>query len=332
MKQLEKFFSIETEYDKKHRLNTCKKKVPQEYLTQIENGCSIEQLEEMMRKKFDVFKYGTQITIHGIFPELSTRCIGGYYVNLIQNKNKSVGVRYTAIDYEKKTRLFNALTPITNWSVTQNSSCYLIHKMERLPNGCEENREKILEIVHKYEAEAKKIDRSLFVGKVSCYIAEYLFRYYIVLDLDICCFYEKNFRKLFENLSGMTWEEGQKKYEEYQSEKKRKDEEFEARWKKEAEERKAKEAENKKKQEAAINQFVLENPVPEGYTKRESYKPQAGDNVCRLYFDKYEKKFMWVELTCKKYFGKVKEKPIEKGFDGYWCKPIITGWVYVKTD
>ena len=330
MKQLEKFFDIETQYDKKHKLNTCNKKVPSEYLTSIEKGCSLERLEEMMHKKFDVFKYKTQITIHGLFPELSTNRVGGY-VNLTQNKNKSIGVRYTAIDHEKKTRLYNLLSKISDWHITENSCQYYINKMEALPSDCINNREKILEIVRKYEAEAKQIDKSLFVGNVSCYIARGLCRNYMCLDANICCFYEKNFYKLFENLSGMTWEEGQKKYETIKAEEKRKHDEFETRWKKEREERKAKEAEEEKKREEIINKFVSENPAPEGYSKHENYQPQAGDNVCRLYFDKYEKKLMWVELTCKKYFGKVKEKPIEKDFDDYWCKPILTSWVYVKT-
>lgn len=37
-------------------------------------------------------------------------------------------------------------------------------------------------------------------------------------------------------------------------------------------------------------------------------------------------------MTCKKYFGKIKEKPIDKDFDSYWCKPIITSWAYVRKD
>ena len=330
MKQLEKFFSIETEYDKKHKLNTCKKQVPLEYLASIENGCSIERLEEMMRKKFDVFKYKTQITIHGIFPELSTNRVG-WYVNLTQNKNKSVGVRYTAIDHEKKKRLFGLLSKVSEWRVQENSTQYYICKMQVLPNDWETNRDKVLEIVHKYENDAKKIDKSLFVGNVSCYVAQGLFHSYMCLDVNICCFYEKNFENLFENLSGMTLEDGENKYAAIQADEKRKHAELEAKWRKEAAERKLKEAEERDKMEEIINKFISENPAPEGYSKRENYQPQVGDNICRLYFDKYDKTFKWVELTCKKYFGKLKEKPVDKDFDDYWCKPIFTNWVYVKT-
>ena len=330
MKQLEKFFSIETEYDKKHKLNTCNKQVPLEYLASIENGCSIEQLEEMMRKKFDVFKYKTQITIHGIFPELSTNRVG-WYVNLTQNKNKSIGVRYTAIDHDKKGRLFGLLSKVSEWRVQENSTQYYICKMQVLPNDWEKNRDKVFEIVRKYEAEAKKIDKNLFVGNVSCYVAQGLFRSYMCLDVNICCFYEKNFEKLFENLSGMTLEDGKERYETIKADEKRKHDELEAKWRKEAAERKLKEAEKRDKMEEIINKFISENPAPEGYSRRENYQPQVGDSVCRLYFDKYSKTYKWVELTCKKYFGKLKEKPVDKDFDDYWCKPIFTNWVYVKT-
>ena len=330
MKQLEQFFSIETEYDKKHKLNTCNKQVPLEYLASIEKGCSIEQLEEMMREKFDVFKYKTQITIHGIFPELSTNRIG-WYVNLTQNKNKSIGVRYTAIDHEKKKRLFGLLSKVSEWRVQENSAQYYICKMQVLPNDWEKNRDKVLEIVRKYEAEAKKIDKSLFVGNVSCYVAQGLFYSYMCLVVNICCFYEKNFGKLFENLSGMTLEDGKKKYAAIQAEEKRKHDELEAKWQKEDAERKLKEAEERKRAEERRNKFISENPAPEGYSRRENYQPQVGDSVCRLYFDKYSKTYKWVELTCKKYFGKLKEKPVDKDFDDYWCKPIFTNWVYVKT-
>ena len=256
MKQLEKFFSIETEYDKKHKLNTCNKQVPLEYLASIENGCSIEQLEEMMRKKFDVFKYKTQITIHGIFPELSTNRVG-WYVNLTQNKNKSIGVRYTAIDHDKKKRLFGLLSKVSEWRVQENSTQYYICKMQVLPNDWEKNRDKVLEIVRKYEAEAKKIDKNLFVGNVSCYVAQGLFRSYMCLDVNICCFYEKNFEKLFENLSGMTLEDGKERYETIKADEKRKHDELEAKWRKEAAERKLKEAEKLDKMEEIINKFIL---------------------------------------------------------------------------
>lgn len=324
MKQLEKFFDIKTPCDKKHKLNTCNKKVPQDYLDKIEDGCSLEQLEEMVSNKFDIFKYGTQITIHGIFPELSVRRIGGY-VNIVQNKNKSIGVRYTAIDRYKKDRLFTLLNSVSNWSIRNRSTEYFIYKLTPLPG----NRDEALKIVSDYKSEAEKIDKSLFIGNVSCYVAEYMFRYYICLDVNICCFYEKNFAALFENLSGMELKEARmlqkKKLEKEKAERVQR----ELKWEKEAEEREREREQAKAKEQEIISKFISETPPPSIYTKRENYELKAGDKVCHLYFDKYDKRLVWVECICKKCFGKIYVKPIDKTFSDYGYKLIILDWMYV---
>lgn len=324
MKQLEKFFDIKTPCDKKHKLNTCNKKVPQDYLDKIEDGCSLEQLEEMVSNKFDIFKYGTQITIHGIFPELSVRRIGGY-VNIIQNKNKSIGVRYTAVDRYKKERLFYLLRDVDNWRIEDKSSSFLVYKMTSLPN----NREEALKIVDEFKQKADKINKSLFIGNVSCYTFEFYGRYYICLEVNICCFYEKNFTALFENLSGMKLKEARvlqkKKLEKEKAERVQR----ELRWKKEAEEREREREQAKAKAKEIISKFISKTPPPSIYTKRENYELKSGDKICRLYFDKYEKKLVWVESVCKKCFGKIHIKPIDKTFSDYGHKLIILDWMYV---
>lgn len=306
MKQLEKFFDIETPYSKKHVLNTCNRKVPQEYLDEIEMGCSIEQLETMMRKKFDVFKYKTQITIHGIFPELSTRRVGTY-VNLTQNKNLSIGVRYTAIDREKKSRLYRMLNTLGLYSIEENSQTYSIYKMEELPSDWKNKRDEIMAIVRRFKAEAERIDKSLFVGNVSCYVANGLWRTYMCLDVNVCCFYEHNFEKLFETLSGMTWAEGKKLYDEKIAEKRRKDAEREAEMnamleksRKEREEAKAALAERKKA-------FAEEHPL-DGFRIVENYVPKSGDIIAIIHAD-YEYKLSWRTYRLRKCFGTVKASP-----------------------
>lgn len=332
MRQIEKFFDIETAYSKKHKLNTCNKQVPQQYLNEIEKGCSIEQLEKMMEQKFDVFKYKTQITVHGIFPELSTRRIG-YYVNLTQNKNKSVGVRYTAIDRAKKERLYSMLETLGLWSIESNSTKYYLFRAKRLPSDWNKNREKIMKIVNEYKAAAEKIDRSLFIGNVSCYIAQGLFYNYICLDVNICCFYEKNFERLFETLSGMTYAEGKQKYEDKIAENKRQDAkrkaELDAWYEQHKKEREAKEAsliERKKK-------FVEEHPL-KGFSLVTDYIPQSGDLIADVRAD-YNYNLSWRVCRLKKCFDKMNATPCdENGEKSYSCKGGIarTNYtnVYVK--
>ena len=325
MRQLEKFFDIETPYSKKHKLNTCSRNVPQEYLDQIEKGCSIEQLETMMANKFDVFKYKTQITIHGVFPELSTRRVGGY-VNLTQNQNKSVGVRYTAIDYEKKRRLFSMLKTIGHWSVESNSTKYSIYKSERLPSDWKKNREKIMEIVNRYKAEAEKVDKSLFIGNVQCYIAQGLFCCFMCLDVNICSFYESNFEILFENLSGMSFAEGKKKYDEIIAEKERKDAEkqaeIDAKYEQMQREREAKKAtleERKRK-------FADDNKLS-GFVFIANYIPQNGDTIATIRED-YDYNLRWDFRRLKKCFGKMNATPVDKDGNKTYSSGSIANSVY----
>lgn len=326
MKKIEKFFDIKTPCDKKHKLNTCNKKVPQDYLDKIEDGCSLEQLDEMLSNKFDIFKYGTQITIHGIFSELSVRRIGGY-VNIVQNKNKSIGVRYTAIDRYKKERLFSLLRDVAGWHIEDRSNSFLVYKMKALPN----NKEEALKIVDEFKQEADKINKDLFIGNVSCYTFEFYGRYCICLEVNICCFYEENFNALFENLSGMSLREGRKVQKEKLEKEKAERAQRELKWKKEAEEREKERQQAKAKAQEIISKFISQTPPPSIYTKCENYELKAGDKICRLYFDKFDKKFVWVECACKKCFGKMHIKPIDRMFSDYNHKLIILDWDYVAT-
>lgn len=99
-------FSENINYDTRKGLNRSTEVIPEELVNSImENGISIEDLEEL---EYPVFKYTTQITIHGLFDIPEDRYVLGNYVNLIRNKNGSLGVKYNAIDFEKKEYLRKA--------------------------------------------------------------------------------------------------------------------------------------------------------------------------------------------------------------------------------
>lgn len=299
MKQLEKFFDYESKFDSKHILNTCKRIVPQEYLDKIENGCSLENLEEMMSKRFDIFKYKTQITIHGIFPELSTRRVGGY-VNLTQNQNKSVGVRYNAIDFEKKERLFSMLKTLGLYHVEHNSTNYGIYDMKRVHDKSEYEI-----VVKEFDERAKKIDRSLFIGNVSCYLAAGMWGdIYIVLSVNIRCFYEKNFTALFENLSGMNFADGEKKVAEIIAEENRRREESRRKYEMEAAKRREEKANAKEK-------FLAENPLPEGFEKCESFDPNDGDIYVFVQEPYFGNELKYLYFVLSKYGNNFKSKPCD---------------------
>lgn len=308
MNAIETFFNLKSETAKKHKLNTCNKPVPQECLDAIEAGCSLEQLEQML-SKFDIYKYGTQITIHGLFPTLSTRRVGGY-VNLSQNKNKSIGVRYTAIDYDKKRRLFDMLRKTSDWNIERNSTNFAIYKQERLPSDWRNERDRIVEIVNRYRQEADRIDKTLFVGNVSCYVAEGIGCSYVVLFVNIRCFYDKNFKAIFENLSGMTYSDGSAKYESIVAENKRAEAKREDEYKAMQIQAENKRAEMKATLTERNAKFVEENRL-DGFEFREKHVPQNGDIVARIYQD-YDYKLSWRIFRMKKCFGRMNATPCDE--------------------
>lgn len=102
--KIESLFSTET-YDRKNKTNKSDVVITTEQLNKIENGCAIEDLVSL---GVPIYQYKTQITIHGVFPDVTTNYIGNYK-NLIQNDNKSIGIKYSAIDWSKKSLIINAI-------------------------------------------------------------------------------------------------------------------------------------------------------------------------------------------------------------------------------
>ena len=114
----ENWFKSHSEYDRKNKLNRSKVLMTEAELNQIEKGVTIENIDELS-KKVKIFKYQTQITIHGKFPEIGCGCIFGYK-HVFQNKNKSVGIRYGCVDETKRQYLSPRLKTI-GFSYSRNS-------------------------------------------------------------------------------------------------------------------------------------------------------------------------------------------------------------------
>lgn len=71
---------------------------------QLERGVTIEELSAI---GVPVYRYETQVTIHGNLPGLRQARVNGYK-SLVENSNGSLGVKYVAIDSEKKQLLRKA--------------------------------------------------------------------------------------------------------------------------------------------------------------------------------------------------------------------------------
>ena len=290
--KIEKVFDADSEYASKHKLNTCNKVVSQELLDKIEDGCSLETLEEVA-KGFDIFKYRTQITIHGLFPELSTRCIGRY-VNIVQNKNKSVGIRYSAIDYDKKERLYELICDCTEYRITENSTTFHISQWIELDTSSEEAfKAPIMKAVD----EINKIDRKLFYGSVHVYVARGLFRTYAVKEIKIKCFYERNFKTIVEQVCGMSYDKAMKIHNKKVEEKRQRDME----WEKRCDEAAAKAQRERDILKERLEEFKRTTPPPSGFMITNNHALQVGDilakptigrdGIPRWYFEKIIKSF-----------------------------------------
>lgn len=270
--KIEKVFDADSEYASKHKLNTCNKVVGQELLDKIEDGCSLETLEHVA-KGFDIFKYRTQITIHGLFPELSTRCIGRY-VNIVQNKNKSVGIRYSAIDHDKKERLYKLICDCTEYRITENSTTFHISQWIELDTSSEEAfKAPIMKAVY----EINKIDRKLFYGSVHVYLCRGLFRTYAVKELNIKCFYERNFKTIVEQVCGMSYDEALEIHNKKVEEKRQR----EIEWEKRCDEAAAKAQREREILKARLEDFKRTTPPPSGFMITPDYVLQVGDIVAK---------------------------------------------------
>lgn len=285
-------------YDNKHIKNLADKAVPEELLRRIEKGCPIEAIDEICRD-FPLCKYRTQITIHGRFPKLTTTRIGngkGWgYVNLVKNKNESIGIRWEGIDNEKKGRLFAKVAMVNHWGIVHNSTTYCMRWMKFVTK---ENCEAVLK---EMKQRADGIDANLFFGRVRVFLARTMLGIVAVTDVEIHGFYEKDFDKLLENLTGLTAEQVEKKIAEIKAERER---EILARRAKLAEMEKER-AEQKAKIEAENLEWAKVNPPPEKFQMVENHKLAAGDVIAVIEKDRDGRAIGWGFKKIKTAFGRI---------------------------
>ena len=172
-------------------LNTAPDKPSGITLSEIEQGVTIERLETL---QVPVYQYSTQITIHGTFTDMphDLRVCG--YKSVILNGNKSLGVKYVAIDGAKK-KLLERVASIaddTAWNVNIDSQ------------GCE-----VYKIFHSQDAENdkkrtiecyKNTPDTLYIGGKRA--VGLMYGGYAVI-LNIGAIYETNLWLLIKELTGI---------------------------------------------------------------------------------------------------------------------------------
>lgn len=266
--------------DSKHILNTSKKVVPVGILDGIEKeGCSLEQIDKLSADGLDIFKYDTQITIHGLFPELNNQRLDGYKL-IFQNKNKSIGVKWNAVDYAKKTRIYEHLRH-ADFRIQQNSTTWMAYKLKEVktPEDAEKYKKEFDSII-------SRIDTTKLYGFYQCYMASIYGRVYVVLEIKVNGIYEENVNTFIEQVSGMSISQLdaiiKQKSEEHEAECKARNLRY-----KEAE---RKRAELKKQQEEIEIEFIKTNGLPDGYSKMGTTDIVNGLRVAFVVFVGDEKK------------------------------------------
>ena len=211
MKRTEVLFKAKTDTDSKSILNKLNKKVDKAILDQVEAGVTIETLDKLSLSGVPILKYHTQITIHGLFDELSNNYIFGYK-NLFQNKNKSIGVKYNAIDEAKRQRIAKRLRCI-GFSYTRNSQETGFHISEHI------DKDNFSIIKKRFTDLKNKIDESLFYGSVYIWIGESFGAKYLCFDLNINAIYERNIEPFLNGMGATTnlFNELQKKRDDEQA-------------------------------------------------------------------------------------------------------------------
>ncbi|MFW6219824.1 MAG: hypothetical protein ACOC33_03210 [bacterium] len=213
MEDIENIFEFQTtNYDQKKKLNRSDKTVPTAILEQIESGITLEDLNGIA-KKYPIFKYGTQITIHGQFPKLNNNYIFGYK-NVFQNKNKSIGIKYTAIDESKRKQIAERLYTIGFRYHRNSSEAYYYIQGQYTP-------EKLAE----FQSIVVKIDKSLFYGNCNIMAGLIFGIKCIAIVLHVNAIPTENIEKFVNNL-GAT----QEKLDAFNVEQQRKDAERKLYW------------------------------------------------------------------------------------------------------
>jgi len=197
--KIESIFSENGNFDKKNKVNRLNKKVDQSILEQIEQGITIENLETIC-KSIPVFKYKTQITIHGIFNDLSNNYINRYK-SIFQNKNRSIGVKYNAIDSDKKSKI-RKLVHTAGYSAEYNSTENYIYKSVRI-----KNQQDIINKGKEFQELYNRLDNSLFFGTKQIYVINVpWYGKFLIYRINLHAIYEKNIPAFIFTLTGKTVE------------------------------------------------------------------------------------------------------------------------------
>lgn len=281
---IEKLFDNSFSFDSKHKVNTTNKVLPLGIVENINNGVTLEQLNDLIAKGYDIYKYSTQITIHGICKDLTDNNVF-LYKSLILNKNKSLGVKWIAVDAEKKNEICTKLEYF-GWSTVQSSTKFYPTKVVRFSN--KEDAKKQCAV---YRNIIDRIGNNMFYGSYNIYIGEIFSMYFAVIELFINGIKQENVTPLLEKILDMDNETITNKINSIEAERKRKSDEFHDLYLKE-------QKEQKENREQIVSDTInkLEN---DGYKKANSNELKNGTRFIAIENRYYEIYLCEYEITTR---------------------------------
>lgn len=192
MQKIENIFENTTKVDTRKKLNRVNKEVDSKHLEAIERGVTLEELEAMTKDGLKIFKYKTQITIHGKFPKANNLRVNGYK-NIIENKNKSIGVRYSAIDEGKRKRIAKSLKAI-GFNYRSSSTSSVFEWIKAIDN---KNR---AQVIREGENILRSVNLDLFYGSIRMWVGSIWGQHYLIIDLVVNAIPEKNVQAFVDSM------------------------------------------------------------------------------------------------------------------------------------
>jgi hypothetical protein len=160
------------------KLNRSTTFLPDNIINIIEEGKITSTLINQTASIVPVYTYKTCLTIHGNLPAIERNRIGSYK-NLIQNKNGSLEIRYSAIDYEAKKQISKYIGYGNAWSCKENSSTGIFFEKVKIAD----DRATALNILAELKTEVENFNIDGMKAKVYCAGYNIWGRYYLVLSV-----------------------------------------------------------------------------------------------------------------------------------------------------
>ncbi len=174
----EKLNSLECRRDTKarRRINDNPNTIINITAEEIEKGVTLEQLNEV---NTEVHCYGGQLTIHGTMPDFNPNARVNGYKFLFQNGNGSIGVKYGAVDGDKKAIIAKVAKLVNNgWHTHLNSQGFELCRNFYVKDETQRQTAKDNTI-----AAMKSIPGDKFFGSIYAYTLMYGMGYGICADI-----------------------------------------------------------------------------------------------------------------------------------------------------